>query len=293
MPNIVEEALGNNEILLFPALRGVLEIKGLEAKDFLQRMSTNDLTKISDSSLVQTSFINNKGRIIDHAYILARDEESFLIISSHDHGKLLFDWLEQFHFVEDFHLQDLSHSLSGYFLITKSTNTLKNHHKIWQATINELDIDIYLSLEPIKDAKIIDQNMFEIIRIAALMPGINEINETNMPQNINLTGYIAVNKGCYIGQEVIAKAITYQKRVKTLCGAFISKTDLPQVQKGMPIMSSSQEIGIVSSIAPYYVDGLANILVISDLSLSATNPPKKDMIISNQPFIRRNPNNLQ
>jgi len=293
MPNIAQDALFSGEILAFAASRGVLSIKGPDARNFLQRMSTNDLTKVKADNLIQTSFINNKGRMIDHACVIAQDAESFIIISSYDQGKMLWDWLEQFHFVEDFSLEDLSHEASCYFLFSQSRPSLPGCHKIWQAKVNNLNIDVFLTQKlTIKNAIVIDRNDYETLRIACLMPGLNEINDTNMPQNINLVSFIAHDKGCYIGQEIVAKAITYQKRVKTLCGTYLAKDDLNVAKKGMQVISSDQEIGMLSSIAPLYIDGFINALVISDVSLKSPPPFEKNILVSNSPFILRNPNNL-
>jgi folate-binding protein YgfZ len=61
---------------------------------------------------------------------------------------------------------------------------------------------------------------YEVLRIAASIPhyGI-DIDDSNLPQEVNRTDQaISFTKGCYIGQEVIARLDTYEKVKFEFCG---------------------------------------------------------------------------
>jgi folate-binding protein YgfZ len=284
--------LKQNACLIASQKRGILKIAGKDAKDFLQRMSTNDIRKLNSQSPLHTSFINNKGRIIDHCVLFEVNDREIIMVSSHNHGQPLFDWLEQFHFVEDFLLTDVSKNFSfSYVLSALSKEPLIKGcfaFRYWQGHLPDLSFDFYAILNGIIDNAIsIDPISFETLRIASLMPASPfEINNNFMPQNINLENFIADNKGCYIGQEVIAKARTYQKNVKTLCGVVFLPKDFSQVSLNSHVESSDGEHGFITSLAPSYIKGAINALAITVLGQKVSTDDK-ETIKASAPFVRR------
>lgn len=249
--------------------RGVLSIKGKDARDFLQRMSTNDVSKLSKTSPIETCFINNKGRMVDHCLIFQKGEDDFVLVSSHPHGDVLKSWLLQFQFVEDFELIDLSHDLPFTMVIADS---LSLNHEMWikcfQHKLNNGHILNFFGIlgEVAVNTVPITEDEWQTLRISALMPAVpNEINDTFMPQNINLDAFIALDKGCYIGQEVIAKALTYQKNKKVLGGAVLTPILFEAPKKGL-IEDSLGRRARITSLAPLYFEGEINALAVVDLN---------------------------
>jgi len=251
--------------LFYKSAQAVISIQGPDARDFLQRMSTNDLAKLTKDHPLATSFTNNKGGMIDHCLIFADEPANFVLVSSHCHAQTLIDWIEQYHFVEDFVVADLSQQSTAYFVVTTNTQNYAKAAQYWQGILGDLAVKFYISFNPPENALPIDKNSFETFRVAALMPASpQEINASYMPQNINLQAFIAENKGCYVGQEVIAKARIYQKRVKTLCGASFCLEDYARLSPHLKVMSTDHQSGTVTSIAPHFLADLANALVIME-----------------------------
>lgn len=284
--------------LIFSPKRGVLRITGTDARDFLQRMSTNNLMALSHKNPVQSSFTNNKGRMIDHCLLFLNDHNDVILVSSHEKAEILRAWLEQFHFVEDFSLTDITKECSFRFVIMSSSkpnpDDVKFAVKCWQAELTEvLSLDFFGMLDgaSLDDGLIIDKGIWQTIRIAALMPASpNEINDRWMPQNINLGDFIAEDKGCYTGQEVIAKARTYQKNIKTLCGALVSPSDLARIKPGFHVESVDGQFGEITSVAPLSMKGLANILLMADLNRKSGGIEPHEKVKSLRPFLIKNTN---
>ncbi|MCK7521806.1 MAG: hypothetical protein MZV64_31060 [Ignavibacteriales bacterium] len=44
------------------------------------------------------------------------------------------------------------------------------------------------------------------------------MNDLHTPHDVGLMNFVNTTKGCYIGQEVIARLDTYDKVQKSLCG---------------------------------------------------------------------------
>jgi folate-binding protein YgfZ len=94
------------------------------------------------------------------------------------------------------------------------------------------------------------------------MPGLAEIQLALMPQNINLAHVIADNKGCYLGQEVVAKAITYQKHVKILKALKLSEEKFAHAHAREKIIDDEGQEAFITSLAPIYVNNWPNILAL-------------------------------
>lgn len=254
--NIIAE-LKHSQVFQYVPERAVVKLEGPDAKSFLQRMSTNDMSKLAPGHLVQTCFLNNKGRLVDYVIVIEAGPESYLLLSSFFDGTKLCDWLSNFHFVEDMQIRQSSNTVT--LLISAPETKGDEDALVWSAH----DFNIFLDLKS-PDYPVINKHNWECLRIAALMPEApQEINEAFMPQNIGLAYLIADNKGCYLGQEVIAKALTYQKNVKSLAGVKLSLEDFARAQVGDRVADSARS-GVLTSLAPAYVPGIANALAVLD-----------------------------
>jgi tRNA-modifying protein YgfZ len=268
MLHIVDQ-LKNGQDLLYRPKRGLLRMIGPDARAFLQRMSTGDVSKLTGNNPVASSFVNNKGRMVEHAIIFEIGLNDLALVTSFKDSTILYEWLSGFHFVEDFSFdRDYTANVGIIVGSPHHHENMSQHLCFWHARLLglELEFSLVLGLEALKSAVTIDDGAWQALRIMALMPDFsNEINELYMPHNINLGQFIADNKGCYIGQEVIAKAQTYQKNVKTLCGASVSYDDWKTLTTGSLIKSVVGQVGKITSVSPSYVEHEANALVVVDL----------------------------
>ena len=90
-----------------------------------------------------------------------------------------------------------------------------------------------------------NQDDLNEIRIRKLVPASpNEINSQMNPLEVNLTHLVSFKKGCYVGQEVIARLDTYDKVQQRLCA--FTLTALPKTLPA-PILNADQEVGTLTS----------------------------------------------
>lgn len=236
------QKLKNGETFYYQRPQAIFSMTGPDAKDFLERMSTN---LVPNDKPLMTSFINSKGRMVD-AVVIFQQDGSLKLLSSHEDPNILSEWLERFHFIEDFSLE-IDHELSCFYIFGPTDEPAYENFSL-DLGGQTVPTYVVLSKNP-PEAQKLDHETFETLRIAACIPlAPSEINDGFMPQNINLSKTIA-QKGCYIGQEVILKALTYQKNVKQLVGLKLSYEQL------------SDATGFLSK-APVFYDGLINALVI-------------------------------
>ena len=89
----------------------------------------------------------------------------------------------------------------------------------------------------------------ETLRIMQALPAAgHEIIDEFNPHEIGLYPFINFEKGCYVGQEVIARLDSYDKVQRQLIG-MKSETDA-SLLKGATIWRQEQEIGRLTSVAP-------------------------------------------
>jgi folate-binding protein YgfZ len=84
---------------------------------------------------------------------------------------------------------------------------------------------------------------YDVLRVEAGLPGIGELTEDYTPLETNLARAVSDTKGCYTGQEVIARQITYDKVTKRLVGL---RLDAP-VSVGAQVSGEGKSVGSVTS----------------------------------------------
>lgn len=208
---------------------GLIKASGSEAIDFLNRMSTNDLRKFDADEFRKTVLTTDKGRIIDLINVVNSGKE-IMILTSEDFEDKIIAHLEKYIIMDDVFLKKQE---SGHVRISVITEDPDNLCKdLFQTEIKKgmiciinnedflftddfrirslnivcspANTDKYRSL--LKDLHEMNSAEYDYFRIEEAIPeGKNEFNENVNPVECGLEKYISYKKGCYIGQEVIAR----------------------------------------------------------------------------------------
>src|SRR5579871_6450927 len=93
--NLILNNLKSGLDLFYQIPRALITIEGEDARTFLQRMSTNDLNNLTKSKPIQSSFTDNKGKMIDHCVIFSMTPSKFNLVSSHGDASVLCNWLDR------------------------------------------------------------------------------------------------------------------------------------------------------------------------------------------------------
>jgi folate-binding protein YgfZ len=92
----------------------------------------------------------------------------------------------------------------------------------------------------------ISRQVYEVLRIEAGIPAPEgELTESFTPLEVGLADAISATKGCYTGQEVIARQITYDKVTQQLVGL----RPAGPVNPGDPVLAEGKRAGVVTSAA--------------------------------------------
>ena len=113
----------------------------------------------------------------------------------------------------------------------------------------------------------------EALRIEAGLPKAGpDLNEEIVPPEANLEGKaFSLNKGCYPGQEVVARMDTYGNVRRKLVGIVMNGTIIPP--RGAKLFSGDREVGWVSSAtdSPQIKTPIALAFPLRDFSVPGTN----------------------
>lgn len=234
---------------------GVLRLEGKEAVDFLNRITTNDLRNFGTGESVQTVLATEKGRVVDSITVLHREDHLLLIASRGAESDVKL-WLEKFIIAEDLKIVDQTgkylmfavfHPRDALEHLSKSTGGDFFHFTYYDVDAALCIFDampaIPDSLRPLTDRQV-GNDAVEIYNIERGIPQYKpEIMRECNPLELNLWNQISFTKGCYIGQEVIARLETYKKIQRTLCSFQSDK--LIGSGSGSRIIYGGKDIGVV------------------------------------------------
>ena len=267
---------------------GRLVVTGGDRIDFLHRLSTNDVASLKPGGVRGTAFTTEKGRMVDYVTVCVRESSLLLLVSSRAETQFL-QWLEKYHIMEDVSFSSLTQktgmaTLVGPKALQVASRIVDSPIKINSASllnmpfseVTVISVDDfhtpmvhfvvekdnyktlwdYLCLEGEKQGVgVMNAGAYEAFRISRGIPVFgHEISEAFNPYDCGLTHAISFTKGCYIGQEVIARLDTYQKVQRGLVGAVLS--DRPdEVQVNVPLNRGTEEIGWLTSLSSIPING--------------------------------------
>ena len=255
---------------------GILKFTGEDRLRYLHNQSTNDFNALKPGQGCQTVFVTSTARTIDLATAYVTEDEVIVIVSP-NRRQQLFKWLDGFIFpFDNVKLTDISEQYALITLIGEPSRTLVqklfnidlqqlegNHQEV---TVNDLTLRIavgsdlglpgYNLIIPQENAPTIrdlladnnipeiDSNAWEQLRIIQGRPAPDkELTEDYNPLEAGVLHTISFDKGCYIGQETIARLNTYNGVKQKLWGV---KLDRP-VTKQTPVMLEDKKVGVLTS----------------------------------------------
>ncbi len=258
-----------------------IEVSDQHRLDFLHNQSTNGFKLLKPGETCDTTFLTSTARTIDLATALILDTTVQLLISPGMAPKLI-AFLDRFIFFSDrVKLTDISSTTTTFSLIGPTSlaalqsigipapesgyiNTEIANTPVQIVAGSGLGIPGYRLVMAVENAAIVWKALSEIavvlgdrtyqrlrIEQGRPMPGF-ELTDDYNPLDAGLWNTISFNKGCYIGQETIARLDTYNGVKLNL---WRMKLSCP-VALGSVVYSDDTKIGTITSIHEFE-DGTA------------------------------------
>ena len=253
---------------------GLIKVTGGDRIRFLHNQSTNNFERLKPGEGCDTVFVTSTARTIDLATAIVTDDEVLLIMSPNRY-KYLLEWLDRYIFFADkVELIDITDKTVIFSLIgTQSDNILTklglnavigqplgNHQLIDDIRIvvgSGLATPGYTLIVPAENAanvwKMIvgagvvpmGDRVWEQLRIQQGRPVPDkELTDDYNPLEAGLLQTISFDKGCYIGQETIARLNTYKGVKQSLWGIKLNAS----AEIGSVIMVGEEKVGKLTSI---------------------------------------------
>jgi tRNA-modifying protein YgfZ len=256
---------------------GLLQLKGDDRTRFLHNQTTNNLNALKSGQGCETVFVTSTGRTIDLATAWVT-QDAILILVSPNRRQHLMQWMDRYIFPFDkVELSDISEQnaiftvlgaksdellqkLVGDALIKQSESThlcisIENVN-IRVAVGTGLAIPGYTFIVPVESAAEIWAKMtqlgaielgdrvWERLRVLQGRPTSDrELTEDYNPLEAGLWKAISFDKGCYIGQETIARLNTYKGVKQRLWGVKLTALVAPDT----PVFVAGEKVGVLTS----------------------------------------------
>ena len=217
--------------------RGRLIVTGRDRMDLLHRLATTSIIELQPGGGTATVFCNRKGGMIDFTVVLNRGDDLLLLSGNPERlsGHIL-----QYTITEDVTVRNymaielvvcgpgaaevLGVELEPWCWVEVALGEVK----VQIVRIEPLYGDAYAVLAPdavalrrtlAENGRALSPSEVEELRVRAGIPtSPNEVNENHNPWEAGLDAFISLKKGCYVGQEVIARLNTYEKVRRKLRG---------------------------------------------------------------------------
>jgi tRNA-modifying protein YgfZ len=180
--------------------RALLKVSGSDSESFLQGQLSNDIEQLDNSSIQLNAYCQHQGKILALFWVM-RSDDSFLLSFPLDLVDIIKSRLQMFVIMADVNIQDITLEHSQIGSIDESyNNSFTINDKLSLIIVNPKDITQF-DIKPVEfwHKSCIDSNLPEISSITS---------EKLVPQMLNLDiDEVGVNfsKGCYPGQEVVAR----------------------------------------------------------------------------------------
>jgi tRNA-modifying protein YgfZ len=262
---------------------GKLALSGSQAAEFLDSVLSNDVGALAEGGGLDAALLTHNGRMLAEVRVL-RSEEELLLDTERVALQALFDALHRFRIGYDVELHKRTLECGLLSLIGPAAEGLLGtapgplEHDHIAASLagspvrlirTDLGVDVLCAGEQTAliaaeleraGAVAIEEQTAETLRIERGRPRFGvEIDETTMPQEAGIhERVVSYSKGCYVGQETVARLYWKGRPNRHLRGLRLSE----QAERGTPLLLDATQVGVLGSFAASPRLGLIGLAVL-------------------------------
>jgi folate-binding protein YgfZ len=231
--------------------RDYVAVRGPEAKDFLQRLVSNDV----EAAPCQALLLTPKARVIAPLVVVRRADDDYLLLTEQGLGEVVRSTLITARFAAKVEIEPEEHTS---VLVFREADGVPN---------DEYGVPAVEILDAEPPTELADEEELERLRILARRPRWgHEIDDRILPAEAGLTDtHVSFTKGCYPGQEPIARLQYRGKANRELRVLEVDGTPDPETD----VLYGDKVVGRITSSVP----GLALAYVRTDVPENAEVRP--------------------
>lgn len=260
-----------------------LKFTGGDRLDLINRLSTNGVNSLEKFHGIKTILTSDKGRFVDMLTLYNFGDFVFASCSFNNAANVLLH-LDRYTIMDDFspanmsgthetilfygvHIQDLMKKITGHdisslmnndFLVTNGHDAIIANNDdalggvqfIYSANDKVYWNNLIFTEENFKEFALseVSPEDYNVKRIELGIPAYGkEMSELTNPLECGLNKYVSFTKGCYIGQEVIARLDAYDKISKHMVGVKFHDIGIKGLNENYKIKVDNKECGFMTS----------------------------------------------
>ena len=262
-PLAEQRALAAGEAVVSLADRGVVTVTGPDRLRWLDSLTSQSLTGLRPGESAETLQLDPTGRV-EFAIRLVDDGETAWLLVDGDQAAPLLAWLLKMRFMLQVEIEDAS---TRYMTIGSLGLPVTNATVVWNDPWSSVqrgghqysgrDAYDWSYSESLVPAELVETQpaagtlALEALRIAAWRPRLaTEVDERSIPHELDwLRSAVHLSKGCYRGQETVAKVHNLGHPPRRLVMLHLDGVT-PEI--GTPVQSADAEVGFITSAAMHY-----------------------------------------
>ncbi len=256
--------------------RARLLVRGADRKDFLDRLATNALAALAPGQGAPTFFLERTGRVVDRVIVLERGEDA-LLLGSEGRAEALAEWLTRYVIADDVEVADLGpgtvrHTVLGpaaagalaaglgvdAAALAPWAHAPSSVAGAVVARVDDVGGRAFAVIAPREAAGAVeaalaalpagDATAWRRLRVEAGVPEFGaDFTDRTIPLETGRLDHFSFTKGCYVGQEVIARLHNYKRVKRALVRLRVEGAAAPAADAGL--YDGDEEVGRVTSAA--------------------------------------------
>lgn len=233
--------------------RAYVRVAGADTEDYLQRMLSNDVEAVPVGGACDALLLTPKARLIAPVRVVRRAHDDFLLLTEPELGEAVVRELTRMRFAAKCEIEQIAHES---FVVLGATDG--------GIPTDEYGVPAVEVLGSPPDGELVGEGELERLRIEAATPRWGrELDETILPAEAGLDRtHISFTKGCYPGQEPIAR-LHYRGHVNRS----LRVLDVAEATQGQEIEHEGKTVGRITSAVPGLALGYVRAAVPDDAEL--------------------------
>lgn len=232
---------------------GRFRISGADAAKLLHHLTTNDVKKLKPGAATETILVSHKARVLDWLTIV-REAETLFVITSPNRRALFRPHAEKFIlYRQDVKIEDVTDNTKMWGVFgPQAASAVSEAGESAISTSRLPDGGFFVLNDQFPRTPPCDDETYNTLRVEQGVPVTGlELTDAVNPWEANLNFAISLNKGCYNGQEVVARLNTYQKVQRRLMGLRLEQPIPLSQLAGTPakLNAEARDAGFVTSSA--------------------------------------------